>query len=78
MGRQAVLPPVVDDIDPRPAVNWLVMPVHVVALNCGAEAAGGQMLISLLPRHVRAGEEIWHAGGAGESLARSDRHATGA
>ena len=44
------LSPVIDDIDAWPAVTWLVVSVHVDALNSSAEAARDHVLIRLLPR----------------------------
>src|SRR5665213_35722 len=57
---QMALSPVVDDIDPRPAIAGFVVPVHVDALKRGAETACDQVLVSLVPRQVHACHEIWH------------------
>src|SRR5271156_2945883 len=46
------LTPVVEDIEPRPAVAPIVRPVHRDALHLGAEAARDHMSICLLAGEV--------------------------
>jgi len=68
LGR-ARSPPVVDDVETRPAIAGIILAMHGNALELGPEAAIDEAAIGLVPGHVRARQHTAHTDGHGQSAA---------
>jgi len=63
------LSPIVDDVGARTGITWIVVPMHCYALNFCSETTRNKQPVSLLARHIGAGQQVRHATRYRKSLA---------
>src|SRR5215469_1312624 len=69
------LSPIVEHVEPPPAITGLVWPVHSDSLDHRAEAAHQHVPVGFLARQIGAGQHIRHAGFARERGAGIEQRA---